>query len=89
METVCKCRCGKRLIILHKYDNKTKDGDGCSIPKEFTTVKAHNCSHSSVLKWAESRYNDEVKDRPGINVHKETLHTTWMQIINYLKKQSQ
>lgn len=35
------------------------------------------------LAWAVSRWNDEVKHRPLVNVHRRTLDDTWRQVIRY------
>jgi hypothetical protein len=35
------------------------------------------------LTWAVQRWNDEVKNRPLVNVHRRTLDDTWRQVMRH------
>lgn len=35
------------------------------------------------VKWAVSRWEAEVKNRPLQNIHRRSLDTTWRQVIRY------
>ena len=38
---------------------------------------------SPLLEWAVSKWNDEVKHRPLVNVHRRSLDDTWRQVIRW------
>ena len=42
--------------------------------------------NQELLKWAEGKYQEQVKFRPDQNIYKATLHHVWMQVINKLKE---
>lgn len=39
--------------------------------------------NSNSVTWALSRWEDEVKNRPLVNVHRRTLDDTWRQVIRH------
>lgn len=38
---------------------------------------------SDLLTWAIQRWNDEVSQRPLVNIHRRALDDTWRQVIRY------
>ncbi|PWB21363.1 hypothetical protein DCO45_02905 [Comamonas sp. JNW] len=39
---------------------------------------------AGALDWAVQRWNDEVRNRPLVNIHRRSLDNTWRQVITYL-----
>lgn len=39
---------------------------------------------ADALDWAVQRWNDEVRNRPLVNIHRRSLDNTWRQVITYL-----
>ncbi|WP_182342698.1 Lar family restriction alleviation protein [Comamonas koreensis] len=39
---------------------------------------------ADALDWAVQRWNDEVRNRPMVNIHRRSLDDTWRQVITYL-----
>lgn len=46
-------------------------------------LKPPNVEGSPLLEWAVSKWNEEVKNRPLVNVHRRTLDDTWRQVIRW------
>ncbi|MGO8242976.1 hypothetical protein [Rhizobium johnstonii] len=42
-----------------------------------------NVEGSPLLEWAVSKWNDEVKNRPLVNVHRRSLDDAWRQVIRW------
>jgi hypothetical protein len=48
-----------------------------------TREEAPNVTGSPLLEWAVSKWNEEVKHRPLVNVHRRSLDDTWRQVIRW------
>lgn len=44
---------------------------------------AQNVEGSPLLEWAVSKWNDEVKNRPIVNIHRRSLDDAWRQVIRW------
>lgn len=48
-------------------------------------LKENTLNKNDLLEWANKQYDMQVKERPNVNVFKETLHNVWKQVINHIK----
>lgn len=46
-------------------------------------MDAEQSFNANGLAWAVSRWQDEVSQRPLVNVHRRTLDDTWRQVIRH------
>jgi hypothetical protein len=42
-----------------------------------------NTEGSPLLEWAVFKWNDEVKNRPLVNIHRRSLDDAWRQVIRW------
>lgn len=67
-------------------ENDPQDGTDCVTPFDkhlYGAVPATNVEGSPLLEWAVAKWNEEVKHRPLVNVHRRTLDGTWRQVIRW------
>ncbi|MFE1574259.1 hypothetical protein ACFIQG_21010 [Comamonas odontotermitis] len=50
----------------------------------IATMAAPQAQPADALDWAVQRWNDEVCNRPMVNIHRRSLDDTWRQVITYL-----
>lgn len=46
-------------------------------------IVALPAAQEALLDWAVSKWNDEVANRPLVNIHRRSLDDTWRQVIRY------
>lgn len=50
----------------------------------ITYREKQNINRQQLLNWIIERWDDEVKNRPDVNIHKRTLDGIWRQIYFYV-----
>lgn len=83
LETEMKLKADLHNSLGNKGYNCIRLDYAIRIAKEYAEEMCKEKIQALII-WADERYDAEVKNRPDVNIHKRTLHETWMQVITKL-----
>jgi hypothetical protein len=63
--------------------SQAAQADALDEPATLPSADTYEAFQLNGRGWAMSRWHDEVKNRPLVNVHRRSLDDTWRQVIRY------